>query len=133
MNRRKAREGAFLILFQYKFQPDELEQITEFYFKEFDAGDQTEYINKVVFGARENLEMIDNKIIEFSKGWTIDRISAVSLAVMRLSIYEMLYCEDIPKAVSVNEAVALAKKYEGEEAAPFVNGVLGNIQKATLN
>ncbi len=129
MNRRKAREGAFLILFQYKFQPDELEQITEFYFAEFDAGEQAEYINRVVFGTAENLKTIDDKITEFAKDWTIDRISAVSLAVMRLSVYEMLYCEDIPNAVSVNEAIAIAKKYEGEEAAPFVNGILGSIQK----
>lgn len=129
MNRRKAREGAFLILFQYSFQPDELQHITDGYFKAFEADTQEEYIRNVVFGTVAHLAEIDQKITAFSKGWSVDRISVVSLAVMRLCIYEMLYCADIPPAVSVNEAVSLARKYEGEEATAFVNGILGNIKE----
>ena len=70
---------------------------------------------------------IDGKIEQASDGWKIDRISCVSLAVLRLAVYEITRREDIPGIVSVNEAVALAKKYDGEEAAPFVNGILGGI------
>lgn len=129
MNRRKAREGAFIILFQYKFQPGDIQELLDYYFAEFDAGEQSSYISDVVCGTVEHLSEIDQKIEEYAKGWTVDRISAVSLAVMRLAIYEMVYCGDIPNTVSVNEGVALAKEYEGEEAAPFINGILGNIKE----
>ena len=74
-----------------------------------------------------NLGEIDKKIDEVSTEWKVERISCVSLAVLRLATYEIVFCEDIPSVVAVNEAVSLAKKYDGEEAAPFVNGILGKI------
>ncbi|MEG1441146.1 MAG: transcription antitermination factor NusB [Oscillospiraceae bacterium] len=129
MNRRKAREGAFIILFQYKFQPENIRELIDYYYKEFNNGEEVEYIEEVVIGTVEKIEEIDKKISEFSKGWTTDRMSAVSIAVIRLSVYEMLFCDGIPNTVSVNEAVAIAKEYEGDEAAPFVNGILGNIKE----
>ena len=129
MNRKKAREYAFILLFEYKFQPDEIERILSDFVAEYVPGDQQEYIEKVVLGTIENLSEIDEKIGELSKGWKIERISSVSLSVMRLATYEIEFCDDIPGVVSVNEAVALAKKYEGEEAAPFVNGILGKLCK----
>ena len=128
MNRREARTQAFLLLFQYKFQPQETETMLEDLFAEKDAGDQKEYIKSVVLGAVEKVEELDRILGEYSKDWAVDRISSVSLAAMRLAAYEMLYVEDIPSVVSVNEAVALAKEYEGEEAAPFVNGILGKLK-----
>lgn len=128
MNRREARKEAFLLLFQYKFRPDETEAMLADFFEENDAGVQKDYIKQVVLGAVENVEELDRVLGEYSKDWKVDRISSVSLAVMRLAAYEMLYLEDIPAVVSVNEAVALAKEYEGEEAAPFVNGILGKLK-----
>lgn len=130
MNRSKAREYAFILIFQYKFQPDEMPEILNDFFEEYNAGAQTEYIKNVVGGVVENADKLDEKIEEFSKGWTKDRISLVSLAAMRLCVYEMMFCDDIPNAVSVNEAVGLIKLYEGDEATAFANGVLGNIQKS---
>ena len=130
MNRSKAREYAFILIFQYKFQPDEMPEILNDFFEEYNAGTQTEYIKNVVGGVVENADKLDGKIEEFSKGWTKDRISLVSLAAMRLCVYEMMFCDDIPNAVSVNEAVGLIKLYEGDEATAFANGVLGNIQKS---
>lgn len=128
MNRREARKQAFLLLFQYKFQPEETETMLEDLFQEKDSGQQKEYIKNVVLGAVEKVDELDRVLGEYSKDWSVDRISSVSLAVMRLAAYEMMYVEDIPNAVAVNEAVALAKEYEGEEAAPFVNGVLGKLK-----
>ncbi len=130
MNRSKAREYAFILIFQYKFQPDDIREIVEDFFEEYDAGTQAEYIRNVVGGVAEKADRLDEKIEGFSKGWSKSRISLVSLAAMRLCVYEMLYCGDIPNTVSVNEAVGLIKKYEGEEATSFANGVLGNIQKS---
>lgn len=128
MNRREARKQAFLLLFQYKFQPEETETMLMDLFEEKDPGQQKDYIKNVVLGAVEKVEELDRVLGEYSKDWSVDRISSVSLAAMRLAAYEMMYVEDIPNAVAVNEAVALAKEYEGEEAAPFVNGILGKLK-----
>lgn len=127
MNRTKAREYAFILLFEYRFQPDEIESILSGFIEEYKPGSQTEYIEKVVRGVVSNVKEIDEKIENAAKGWSAERISCVCSAVLRLAVFEMMQCGDIPEAVSVNEAVALAKKYDGEEAAPFVNGVLGGM------
>ncbi len=129
MNRRKARESAFILLFEYRFQPEDIQQILEDFLAERDAGEQASYIRQVVEGTVENLSVLDELIQTYSKGWEADRISVVCMAVMRLAIYEMKFIDSIPLNVSVNEAVALAKKYDGEESAPFINGILGNIKK----
>ncbi len=129
MNRREARKQAFLLLFQYKFQPDEMETLLKAFFEENKAGGQREYIETVVMGTVKNAEEIDRVLGEYSIDWQVDRIASVSLAALRLGAYEMLYMKDIPSAVSVSEAVALAKEFEGEEAAPFVNGILGKMKE----
>lgn len=131
MNRKKAREYAFVLLFEYKFQPEEIEQILADFIEDFNPGDQQEYIERVVRGVVENKDRIDEKIDELSQDWKTERISNVTLSALRLGIYEIEFCDDIPAAVSVNEAVSIAKKYEGEEAAPFVNGILGKLSGLT--
>ena len=131
MNRKKAREYAFILLFEYKFQPDEIRNIMDDFVRDFAPGEQQDYIEKVVMGTIENLESIDEKIGTLSEGWKTERISNVSLSILRLATYEIEFCDDIPSVVSINEAVSLAKKYEGEEAAPFVNGILGKMSGKT--
>lgn len=129
MDRKKAREYAFMVLFQYKFQPEEVGDILADFFLEHDAQNQGEYIGDIVSGVVKKIDEIDSKITEFSRGWTIDRINAVSLAALRLGTYEILYREDVPPAVAVNEAVNLTREFSGEETIGFVNGVLGSIQR----
>lgn len=129
MDRRKAREYTFIIIFQYKFQPDEIDNILEDFFREYDAGRQSDYIKQTVTGVVQNIDEIDSKITECAKGWTAERIGAVSLATLRLGFFEMLYADDVPFAVSANEATNLTRKYAGAEAVAFVNGVLGGLQK----
>ncbi len=127
MNRTKAREYAFILLFEYKFQPDEIEAILQDFIDEYKPGEQEDYIRRAVCGVISKIEEIDSKIGEASKDWKVERMSCVCIAVLRLAVFEILYCQDIPSVVAVNEAVALAKKFDGEEAAPFVNGILGKI------
>ena len=82
-------------------------------------------------GILEHSEEIDEHISSnLKKGWKISRISRVSYAIMRLAIYEMLYVDDVPTSVSINEAVELAKKYSMPDDSAFVNGVLGSVAKA---
>ena len=127
MNRKKAREYAFVLLFEYKFQPGEIGSILTDFVEEFNPGEQQSYIENIVNGTVEKVNEIDEIINSVSNDWKVERISCVSLAVLRLAVYEIKFCEDIPAVVSINEAVALAKKYEGEEAAPFVNGILDKV------
>lgn len=87
-----------------------------------------QYIDMAVSGVREHADEIDAEISACLRGWTLQRLSRVDLAILRLSVYEMQYA-DIPAAVSINEAVELTRKYSSEASCPFVNGVLGTISR----
>ena len=128
MNRTKAREYAFILLFEYRFQPEEIGAILERFDEEYNPDTQKEYIEDVVLGAARDIEEID-AVINSASDRTIQRMSYVCAAVLRLAVYEITRRDDIPGMVSLNEAVSLAKKYDGEEAAPFVNAVLDKIIK----
>lgn len=130
MNRREARKQAFLLLFQYSFQPDDIQGLIDDFFAENKTGNQREYIDKVVGGVIESRFEIDEQLNKVSKDWHVERFSPVCLAALRLAVFEMLYMDDIPTAVSVNEAVTLVKEYDDEKAVAFANGILGGVQKA---
>jgi len=127
MNRTKAREYAFILLFEYKFQPEEINEILSDFIAEYNPKGQTEYIENVVLGVAEKIDEIDSIISEAATGWELSRIASVSLSVLRLAVYEMLYMKDIPPIVSLNEAISIGKIYAGDECAPFLNGVLSGI------
>ena len=69
---------------------------------------------------------IDDYIRKYAKGWSLERMARVDLAIIRLALYELLFMDDIPISVSINEAVELAKKYGNEKSSSFINGILGN-------
>ncbi|NLO40898.1 MAG: transcription antitermination factor NusB, partial [Ruminiclostridium sp.] len=92
-----------------------------------------EYFLGVVQGAMEKKNQIDTLIQNHAKGWTLERMPKVDLAIMRLTIYEMQYRKDIPWNVSINEAVELAKKYGGDQSKTFINGVLGKVAASLQN
>lgn len=129
MNRTKAREYAFILLFQYKFQPDSIGELIEDFVTEYKPGIQEEYIKNAVNTTIEKIEELDGIIDEKSANWKADRLSFVCQSILRLAICEILYFEDIPVPVSINEAIALIKKYDGEESVNFVNGILGSFKK----
>ena len=86
----------------------------------------TDELRERIGGFIEHRADIDEKLTERTEGWTIDRIGAVELAILRLCIYEIVY-EDLAKGIAINEAVELAKKYGGESSGGFVNGVLARV------
>lgn len=133
MGRKASREVAMKLLYQLEIQKeDKEEQIsTALEDQEFTEKDK-EYIQDVVNGVHKNISYIDTMIEKYSKGWKINRIPKVDLSILRLAIYEICNREDIPFNVSINEAVELAKKYSGEEAGAFINGVLGKISHVRL-
>ena len=128
MTRKAAREEAFRLLFETEFQ-EEQDPVMIYglalHTREFS---DNAYVKEVYFGVREHLEEIDALFSRHAKGWKPGRISAVSRSAIRLSIYEMLYREDIPKTVSINEAIELVKKFDEPSARAFVNGVLNGVK-----
>ena len=126
MNRKTARENAFILLFESVCKTDEtpeeiLNKATDVRELECD-----EYVKNVFFGVHSNLREIEECIEKCLKGWKKERLSVVSKAVIRLAIYELMFMTDIPGRVSINEAIELSKKYDDEKAYMFVNGVLNS-------
>ena len=87
------------------------------------------YLETLVKGLSEHIVELDFYIEKYAQGWKLGRISRVLVAIMRVSMYEILYMPDIPNASSINDAVEIAKKYEEPEAVSFLNGVLGSFLK----
>lgn len=128
MKRKDAREQAFCILFEQTVNGNTVDDILH------DASEARDFIpdpftEEEVLGVEENMERIDEIISGNIRGWNIRRLSRVTLALLRLAIYEIYYDASLPNAVSINEAVELAKKYGGQDDAPYINGVLASVVK----
>ena len=128
MTRKEARNQAFVLIFEKGINNESVEDILEAakVCREF-LEDEDGYTVKAFTGVYDNIEEIDGIISDNLSGWTINRISKVSLAVLRLAIYEINYMDDIPESVSIDEAVELCKTYSTQDDASFVNGVLGTV------
>ncbi|SHJ58323.1 NusB antitermination factor [Clostridium amylolyticum] len=135
MNRKKSREAAMKILFQNSINDTSIEDIfedIEMYFEDADLKElDREFVKKIVIGVNSNITKINDIIEENSENWRIGRISKINLAILRISIYEMLFDEEVPARVSINEAIELCKKYSDEKSVSFVNGILDRIFKAS--
>lgn len=133
MGRRNARKLAFYLLFQYDFvnnaEADEMKEVKDTFFSVNTemTDDDKNYIESTTDGAMAHKEEIDSLLDTYAKGWTVERMSKVDKAIMRLSVYEIKYAPDVPDGVAVNEAVELAKTYSSDEAPAFINGILGKI------
>jgi len=128
MTRHKSRELAFILLFEYAFSQDSVADIV---YRAVEAREveTDDFALSLAEGACAHLEEIDTLIETYALRWSKNRISRVALAVMRIAVYEMLYGEDVPVSVAINEAVELAKRYGGDEDPAFINGVLGGIAR----
>ena len=133
MSRTNARKNAFYLVFQHDFVGAEgMEEAKDIFYSENEELDDADkvYIDAAVKGTLENLKEIDVLISSFAKGWSIERMPKVDLAILRLAVYELKYDKSSPVGVVINEAVELAKKYSSDEAPSFINGVLGKIAGA---
>ncbi len=131
MSRRKAREYALQILYQFDLT-DELpdRESLELFWQQHPADDSVkEFTESLVEGAIKNLDRIDGMLESVAKNWELKRMAVVDRNIMRFATYELLYRDDIPAAVTINEAIEIAKKYSTKEAASFINGVLDKIAK----
>ena len=130
MTRSEARKSVLDLLFEREFRRDESDEeifALSCEAREIEADD---YIKTVYFGVCSNIEKLDGEIDKNAKGWKSARLSKVSRSILRLCIYEMLFMDNIPCLVSINEALELAKLYEDDKARPFINGVLNAVKNS---
>ena len=101
-------------------------------YAELPDGRQMDYIRSLTVMSREKAEELDDLIGRYAKGWKSERISRTARAILRIALCEILYMDDIPAAVAINEAVELDKNYDEPETVAFVNGVLGGFMRGEM-
>lgn len=130
--RTQAREFALQVLYQMDITRDtHTGSLDNFWvtYADQDIGEEVKnFTCELVSGTADNLEAIDKKICQYAANWKLERMAVVDRNILRLSCYELIFRQDIPPKVSINEAVELAKKYSGLEAAKFVNGILDKVK-----
>lgn len=131
-SRRKGREAALQVLYQIDLSGEAPDQAVAFYFDYLtDSGEAREFATQLVQGSCEHRDAIDAKIREVSRHWRLERMARVDRNILRLATYELLYLPDVPRRVTLNEAVELAKRFGDEDSPAFVNGVLDRIASET--
>ncbi len=134
MGRKQAREGTMKLLYQMEVTEDYSEEALVTYLENFSFEDmEKEYLLDALSKIKGNLIEIDNHIEANLEGWNVNRLAKVDLSVLRIAIYEILFREDIPLEVSINEAIEIVKKYSSEDSFKFINGVLGGFVRSLNN
>lgn len=130
-SRRQARENALQILYQLELSGSPLEEVKEtFWGREVEVDPSSKaFVNQLVDGVVQERENVDKWIEQYSSHWRLSRMPAVDKNILRLAIFEMQNCKEIPLKVTLNEAIEIAKKFGSEESGAFVNGVLDRIAK----
>ena len=127
-NRRKARELVTQVLFHMEYSPDDPEKSFELICNNFNAPRSLRlFAMELIKGIWEKKDQIDRIIQKSSKNWKMGRMSKVDRSILRLSVYEMFFLDDIPPKVSIDEAVELGKRFGTEESGAFINGILDNV------
>lgn len=152
MNRRKSREAAMKLLYQMTVNKEELNDViaslkensedkdsnldnNEGVRAEKDAGIininevDLAYVTNLLKAISENIEVLDLEIEKYLKNWKINRLNKVDLTILRIGTYELMFSDDIPGAVSINEAIEMSKVYSDEKSSSFINGVLDTMLK----
>ena len=133
LGKRKIRKNVFNLLFGYSFNKEE--SAADYFNNAFDnfccEDDEEDNVRNTFINVCENVDKIDEIISQHLQDWKITRLSKTTIAILRLSVYEMIYAK-LPPAISINEAVELAKQYCEDGAAGYINGVLNKIAKSGL-
>ena len=136
-SRRKGRILAFQAVFSWEFFKPDPEELCQFSWldvnkKEIYGEDTLTFAKIILLGTLENLEKIDSLIKSHLENWNFERLSKVDLAIIRMSVYSLLYQKDIPANVTIDEAIDISKEYSSEDSYKFVNGVLDGINRDLL-
>lgn len=132
MNRHLSRTIAMQTLYEWDMRKDlDIEPIRERNVEEFQEDADAAYIEAVVSGAVDHVEAIDQQITKAAPEWPLAQISPIDKAILRTAVFELLYSEEVPPKVAINEAVELAKMFGGENSSKFINGVLGTLYRSS--
>lgn len=128
VKRRKSRESALQYLYQRETVPEESQKGLAHFKNHFLLNKEDDaFLDRVVEGVLAHAPEIDRLIEQYLENWSLDRIALIDRTLLRIAIFELLYCEDVPPRVTLNEAIDLAKQYGSENSGSFVNGVLDRI------
>ena len=128
--RRQTREWIIQFLFQLDFNPEPIDSALKDFWNEKDPIEREKtYAEEIIKGVVQRKDELDDRLSQYAKRWDSDRMGAVDRTVMRVALFEMLYREDVPPVVSINEAVHFAKDFSSFQSGRFVNGVLDRIRK----
>lgn len=131
MSRIIARESAMKLMYQMEINNDFSQDAISLFVNDNELkSDEKSYLYEVVNGIKEHINIIDETIEKYSRGWNVNRIAKVDLSILRIAIYEIMFKKDTPYQVSINEAVDVSKKFSTEDSSKFINGLLGAFIKA---
>jgi N utilization substance protein B len=130
LKRRLARETALKVIYQWDVGKNDLEIALKDRIAEVDLDpNNINFIETLVQGTLKNIEEIDQVIEQYLMEWSLDRVSSIDRNILRLGVFEILFKEDTPDKVAVNEAIELAKVFSTDQSAKFINGVLDKVLK----
>jgi N utilization substance protein B len=129
--RRKAREYALQMLFQWDITHDAIDQIATVFFQNHpeESPAVADFARELVMGTVENVEQIDRLIARHAEHWRLDRMATVDRNLLRMATQEFLYDKETPKTVVINEAIEIARRFSAQESPQFINGILDSIKK----
>ncbi len=137
--RTRSREFALQILYQADIRHEDIKSILSDFWKSQSQSSEElepsimEFAENLAQGTQENIKQIDTTISSYAQNWQLERMAVIDRNIMRMSCYELLFLDDVPPKVSINEAVDLAKKYGDLESGKFVNGILDKINKKEIS
>ena len=132
--RRKSRELALQALYQLNItKQDATALLTQFEKHFLPDGEPDEFLRRLVLGVLKHCGELDRLIERYSENWRLDRIDVIDRNILRMALFELLYCEDIPPKVTINEAIDLGKRYGSEDSGSFINGILDRIQNEVVH
>ena len=133
MRRNKSRGFALQVLYQLNItKQDVITALRQFQENFLSNGGTDEFLKCLVLGVLEHCSELDRLIEKYSENWHLDRINIIDRNILRMALFELLYCEEIPPKVTINEAIDLGKQYGSEDSGSFINGILDRIQNEVV-
>jgi transcription antitermination protein NusB len=130
-SRRKSREFAMQMLYQWELGGNTPEQVGASFFQERKAGQEVQKFARELFrGAVDDVKKLDVLIREHAENWRLERMAAVDRSILRLAVYELLHCPETPPAAVIDEALEIARRFSGAGSVEFVNGILDSVLKS---
>ena len=131
--RRKSREFALQVLYQWEITKKDVTKIlSEFQASLSESEERDEFLDRLILGVLEHCQEIDRLIEKYSENWRLVRMDIIDRSILRIAVFELLHCEDIPPKATMNEAIELGKRYGSEDSGGFINGILDRIQNEAV-